>query len=152
LDDELDEHRGSGPGADGFPITYIWDIRSLEKPSQTGFYKSLVKAIDHNQYVIKGKSYQSNYGAGLRILNVRTIPVDPSGKGVKEVGFFDIYPEDDEEQGGGILDFVGSWSNYALLPSRYILINTIERGAFVVKETRAAYSYGFDGFRKGAEL
>lgn len=66
-------------------------------------------------------------------MDVRSIPQDPTGKGVKEVGFFDVYPEDDGEEGGGIVDFAGSWGSYAQFKSGFILVNTIERGAFVVK-------------------
>ncbi len=40
---------------------------------------------------------------------------------------------DDDRQGGGSLEFVGTWSSYADFPSGYILINTIERGAWVVR-------------------
>jgi hypothetical protein len=36
-------------------------------------------------------------------------------------------------EGGGSLKFSGSWSNYAGYPSGFILINTMDRGAFVVK-------------------
>ncbi|GAB7365359.1 hypothetical protein MBLNU230_g6438t2 [Neophaeotheca triangularis] len=36
--DELDEVDESGLGADGRPVTYIWDIRSLEAPINTGHY------------------------------------------------------------------------------------------------------------------
>ncbi|CBX93901.1 hypothetical protein IAQ61_003776 [Plenodomus lingam] len=133
LDDEYDEYDKVGPGIPGNPITYIWDISSLRKPRQTGLYKSPAKGIDHNQYVANGYAYQSNYGTGFRVLDVRSIPSDPTGKGVKEVGFFDIYPEDDNMPGGGSVDFVGSWSSYALFKSGHILVNTMERGAFVVK-------------------
>lgn len=89
LDDELDEEEGAGPAADGFPVTYIWDIRSLEKPLQTGMYKSKTKSIDHNQYVIGGLNYQSHYGAGLRVLDISSIPSNPTGGDVCEVAFFD---------------------------------------------------------------
>lgn len=133
LDDEYDEYDKAGPAAPGNPITYIWDISDLKKPKQTGLYKSGAKGIDHNQYVSNGFAYQSNYGTGFRVLDVRSIPSDPTGKGVKEVGFFDIYPEDDNQPGGGIVDFVGTWSSYALFKSGYILVNTMERGAFIVK-------------------
>ncbi|KAK4443557.1 hypothetical protein QBC34DRAFT_416944 [Podospora aff. communis PSN243] len=133
LDDELDESFSVGPAASGFPVTYIWDIRSLEAPKQTGFYRSSAYGIDHNQFVINGLAYQSNYGAGLRILDVRSIKDDPTGAGVKELGYFDIYPEDDGEPNGGVVDFVGTWSHYPFFKSGYILVNTIERGAFVVK-------------------
>jgi choice-of-anchor B domain-containing protein len=133
LDDELDEQEGAGPGGDGFPVTFIWDIRSLEKPLQTGIYKSSTKAIDHNQYVIDGLNYQSHYGAGLRVLDVSSIPRNPTGSDVCEAAFFDIYPEDDAV--GGIVEFVGTWSSYAYFKSGYIFVNTIERGAFVLRMT-----------------
>ena len=45
----------------------------------------------------------------------------------------DVYPEDDNTTGGGKVDFVGTWSSYALFKSGYILVNTMERGAFVLK-------------------
>lgn len=45
----------------------------------------------------------------------------------------DVYPEDDNATGGGKVDFVGTWSSYALFKSGYILVNTMERGAFVLK-------------------
>ena len=153
LDDEYDEYDRVGPGADGHPITYIWDISSLRAPKQTGLYKSGAKGVDHNQYVANGFAYQSNYGTGFRVLDVRSIPSDPTGAGVKEVGFFgmcdagstcfiqivadhactDVYPEDDNMTGGGSVDFVGTWSSYALFKSGHILINTMERGVFIVK-------------------
>ncbi|KAF2473621.1 uncharacterized protein BDR25DRAFT_216857 [Lindgomyces ingoldianus] len=133
LDDEYDEYEKVGPGKEGHPITYIWDISSLKAPKQTGFYRSGARGIDHNQYVIDGFAMQSNYGSGFRVLDVRSIPQDPTGKGVKEVAFFDIYPEDDAELGGGIVDFVGTWGSYAYFKSGYIFVNTMERGGFVLK-------------------
>ncbi len=45
----------------------------------------------------------------------------------------DVYPEDDNATGGGTVDFVGTWSSYALFKSGYILVNTMERGAFILK-------------------
>lgn len=135
LDDELDEEDGVGPASDGFPVTFIWDIRDLENPKQTGYFKHPTKSIDHNQYVIDNYIYQSHYGAGLRVLDARSIPEDPTGAGVCEAAWFDIYPEDDSLPGGGAVAFVGTWSSYAFFKSGYIFINTIERGAWVVKLT-----------------
>lgn len=66
-------------------------------------------------------------------MDISSIPSDPTGKGVKEVGFFDIYPEDDNQTNGGVNDFFGSWSSYGGFKSGYIFINTIERGGYVVK-------------------
>ncbi|PSN69760.1 hypothetical protein BS50DRAFT_488596 [Corynespora cassiicola Philippines] len=133
LDDELDEVESRGPASDGRPVTYIWDIRDLENPKQTGYYKGPRVTIDHNQYVIGNYSYQSNYGAGISVLDISSIPSNPTGSGVREVAWFDVYPEDDDVRGGGVTEFVGTWSSYADYPSGYILINTIERGAWVVK-------------------
>lgn len=143
LDDEYDEFDRVGPAADQHPVTYIWDIRSLESPKNTGYYKSESFSVDHNQYVIDGLAFQSNYGGGLRVLDVSSIPRDPTGKGVKEIAYFDVYPEDDAEPQGGVIDFVGSWSSYAFFKSGYIFVNTIERGAFVVKlKGRRGGGYG----------
>lgn len=134
VDDEYDEEDGAGEGAQGFPVTYFWDITSLAAPTLTGFFRNEYSlGIDHNQFVIDGFAYQSNYGGGLHVLDVSSLEEDPTGAGVSEVGFFDIYPEDDAQ--GGIVDFVGTWGHYPFFPSGYIVINTIERGAFVVKRT-----------------
>ena len=157
LDDELDEGEidparvnPESPAKDGFPVTYIFDITSLEKPVNTGFYKSSVRSVDHNQFIVShipthctatvtnilqhnGLAYQSNYQAGLRILDVSSIPKDPSGKSVREIAHFDTYPQDDSNPGGGVADWsFGTWSHYTF-PSGYIVINTIDRGPFVVK-------------------
>nr|CAD70561.1 hypothetical protein [Neurospora crassa] len=139
LDDEYDEYDAAGLGADGYPITYIWDISSLEKPKQTGHYKGLRRGIDHNQFIKDGFSYQSNYGLGLSILDLRSVPLDPTGKRIKEVAYFDVHPEDDSAPGGGNVTFTGTWSHYPFFPSGYIVINTMDRGAFVVKRTAASW-------------
>lgn len=83
-------------------------------------------------------SSAANYGAGLRVLDISSIPSDPTGAGVCEAGFFDIHPEDDGAEGGGIVAFTGTWSSYAYFKSGLIYINTIERGSFVVKMTSKA--------------
>ncbi|KAK3985435.1 hypothetical protein QBC44DRAFT_299254 [Cladorrhinum sp. PSN332] len=137
-DDEYDEVDAVGPAKDGYPVSYIWDISSLEKPKQTGHYKHLRKGIDHNQFVRDGFSYQSNYALGISVLDLRTVPKDPTGKGIKEVAYFDTYPEDDNLPGGGNVTFTGSWSHYPFLPSGFIVINTMDRGAFVVKKSKGA--------------
>ncbi|KAH6695595.1 hypothetical protein F5X68DRAFT_258181 [Plectosphaerella plurivora] len=139
MDDELDELRGNGPAKDGFPVTYIWDIKDLTAPKQTGLYKGTVRAVDHNQYIKDGLIYQSSYQAGLRVYDVTSIPSNPTGDDVCEVAFFDVYPEDDSEPGGGIADYAfGTWSSYAMFKSGFIFINTIERGAFLVKMNKRA--------------
>ncbi|KAI0180543.1 hypothetical protein GGR52DRAFT_248785 [Hypoxylon sp. FL1284] len=135
LDDEYDEYDAAGPGAAGYPITYIWDVSDLEAPKQTGYYRASRKGIDHNQFINGGLAYQSNYGGGLHILDISSIPEDPTGGGVEELAYFDIYPEDDDFEGGGQVEFQGTWSHYPYFKSGYIMINTIERGAYVVKRS-----------------
>lgn len=39
MNDEFDEIDATSPAADGYPVTYIWDVRSLENPKQTGLFK-----------------------------------------------------------------------------------------------------------------
>lgn len=86
---------------------------------------------------IDGVAYQSNYGAGLHVLDVSSLETDKTGAGVTELGYFDIYPENDALPGGGSIEFVGTWGHYPFFPSGFIVVNTIERGAFVVKRTNA---------------
>lgn len=140
MDDELDEGQidpndasPESPALDGYPVTYIWDITNLEAPKNTGYYKSKTRSVDHNQFVYDGLAYQSNYQAGLRVLDVSGIPRDPSGKNIKEIAYFDVFPGDDDVVGGGdALWDAGTWSHYTF-PSGNIVINTIDRGAFLVK-------------------
>jgi len=133
LDDEYDEVRRVGPAADQHATTYIWDISNLEAPLQTGIYKSKAISIDHNQYIDKGYSYQSNYGSGLRILDITSIPSDPTGAGVHEVAFFDVFPDDDDSPN---VSFVGTWGSYGYFKSGHIIVNCIDRGVFVVKRSK----------------
>ncbi|KAK5653076.1 hypothetical protein OQA88_9363 [Cercophora sp. LCS_1] len=131
LDDELDEMNKVGPAANGHTTTYIFNIANLEAPINTGLWQSPAKSIDHNQYVVNGLSYQANYGSGLRIVDVSSIPRDPTGSSVKEVGFFDCHPEDDDVN--GVVEFLGTWSVYPYFKSGYILLNSIERGIYSLK-------------------
>jgi len=133
LDDELDEQRRRGPAANQHTTTYIVDISNLKSPRFTGTYQSPAISIDHNQYVVDGLSYQANYGSGLRIIDITSLGSDPTGRGIHEVGFFDVHPEDDDVNGRA--EFVGTWSVYPFFKSGHILLNSIERGAYVLKYT-----------------
>jgi len=87
LDDEFDEQ--DGVIESGRATTFVWNVTSLENPVLTGSFTSDVVSVDHNQYVKNLYSYQSNYGAGLRVLDVSSVPADPTGKSIQEVAFFD---------------------------------------------------------------
>jgi hypothetical protein len=97
-------------------------------------------------------AYESNYGSGLRVVDVSSVTRDPTGGSFEEVAFFDgmlwsfvllknvliaptVHPEDDDV--GGIAEFCGSWSVYPYFKSGYILVNSIERGLFVLKRSKA---------------
>lgn len=131
LDDELDEEQQSGPASDQHTTTYIVDAVDLTKPVFKGIYKSPVRSIDHNQYVIDGITYQANYGSGLRVVDVSSVAADPTGSKFKELAFFDVYPEDDDQ--GGTAEFNGAWSVYPWFKSGYKVVSTIERGLFSLK-------------------
>ncbi|KAJ7461135.1 hypothetical protein FB451DRAFT_1341285 [Mycena latifolia] len=131
MNDELDEMLLRGWAVDAKTVTYIWDIKDLSRPVLTGRYKSPVRAIDHNLYVHNGLVYESNYKSGLRIVDVSSVAADPTGASFFEAAFFDIHPEDDAI--GGEAKLGGVWSTYPYFESGYILVNTLERGLFVVK-------------------
>lgn len=138
LNDELDEVEGVVE--DGVPITHIIDLTDLTKPKWTGTFKSTDhRAVDHNLYIENGVMFQSNYGAGVWVHDVRSISKYPDGSRVKPIAFFDMHPEDDAA--GGSNEFVGTWGNFQF-PSGYILANTFERGAYVL---RVASGRGRDG-------
>jgi len=83
LDDEFDERDAKvGPMTQGLPTTHIFDIRNLENPHYTGNFEGKRRAIDHNQYIVDGFLYQSNYGAGITVYDVESITKDPSGASI----------------------------------------------------------------------
>lgn len=133
LDDELDEQEKTGPAADQRTTTYVVDVQDLANPVFRGVYKSPQKAIDHNQYIIDGISYQANYGSGLRMVNVTSIAQDDTGALFEEAAFFDVHPEDDAV--GGNAEFYGAWSVYPYFASGNIVVSSIERGLFSLRYT-----------------
>jgi choice-of-anchor B domain-containing protein len=134
VNDELDE-QASGRGT----TTRIFDVSKLDAPKLTGEYEAAVKAIDHNLYIRDGKTYESNYRSGLRILDNSQVA---EGK-LSEIGFFDVYPADDEAE------FNGTWSNYPFYRSGLIAVSGIEQGLFVLREQAPAGEEPVDGGGKG---
>jgi choice-of-anchor B domain-containing protein len=103
--------------------TWIWDVSDLDAPVLASQYDGLTPSIDHNLYIRGNLVYESNYRSGLRVLDASEI-----AQGVlREVGFFDIFPSDDQPA------FNGAWSNYPFFPSGSVVINGIEQGLFVVR-------------------
>jgi choice-of-anchor B domain-containing protein len=120
LDDELDEFYGVN---DGHTQTYVWDVRSLTAPVVIKSFHSAVKAIDHNLYIKGNLAYESNYEAGLRVLDL----TDVANGNLEEVAFFDVHPTENK------VEFFGAWSSYIEFPSGTIITNSIERGLFCLK-------------------
>jgi choice-of-anchor B domain-containing protein len=127
--DELDElEHGNNT------ITRVWDVRDLDAPVMTLAWENpKTAAIDHNMYT-KGKYvYQSNYSAGLRVLDISRVSVPA----LREVAFFDVSPEDDLPHFDR-----GTWSNYPYWKNKHIVtVSSMDRGLFVLK-TRALGSKG----------
>ncbi|TLD07564.1 hypothetical protein PgNI_10936 [Pyricularia grisea] len=150
LNDELDEVEGVGAAAAGIPITHIVDLSDLTAPKYTGFFENTDhKAIDHNLYIEDGIMFQSNYGAGVWVTDVSSIAQYPDGSKIEKIAFFDMHPEDDAA--GGSLEFVGSWGNFQF-PSGFIVANTFERGAYVLRVASGPGRNGGAGFGGPSKL
>ena len=117
LDDELDEQ-----DAGGKTRTYIFNVENLRNPTFVKTHQGVSGSIDHNQYVKGNRTYQANYRSGLRVLDISRVA---SGI-LEEVGFFDVYPADDEAE------FNGAWSSYPYFDSGTVVVSGIEQGLFVV--------------------
>ncbi|MCP4289479.1 MAG: choice-of-anchor B family protein, partial [Gammaproteobacteria bacterium] len=119
LGDELDE-QGNGHNT----RTYIWDVSDLNNNGGLiGFHDSTEPAIDHNLYVKGDYVYQSNYAAGLRILDI----TDVSNANLSEEAFFDTYTPNNNPS------FNGSWSNYPYFDSGTVVVTGIDEGLFIVR-------------------
>jgi choice-of-anchor B domain-containing protein len=119
VNDELDEMNGLTDRT----RTMIWDVAELDDPVLAGEYLGETSATDHNLYVRGNYMYQSNYAAGLRVIDIS----DPENP--REVGHFDTAPFADDVPGF----FDGSWSNYPFFESGNILVTSHKQGLFVLK-------------------
>lgn len=119
LDDELDEIGGSVPRT----RTLVWDVTDLDDPVVLTEFLGTTAATDHNLYINDRYVYQSNYVAGLRILDIG----DPGNP--VEVGYFDTVP-----YGENVPGFAGSWSNYPFFKSGTIVVTSMREGVFVLKK------------------
>jgi hypothetical protein len=118
MDDELDEQQFGHNTR-----TYMWDVRDLDVPVMMDYFQSTTAAIDHNQFLLGNLLYQANYRAGMRILDASNI----AGAELTELGFFDIYPLNDNP------NFSGAWHVYPYFPSGVIIVSGIGEGLFVLR-------------------
>jgi choice-of-anchor B domain-containing protein len=117
-DDEYDERiRRHGTR------TYLWDLADLNAPPPPQTHTADTVSTDHNQYVTGGFSYQANYRAGLRILDVKR-----AASGIlTEAGFFDIVPGSDAR------GYSGAWTAYPFHGGGLVTVSGIEQGLFVLR-------------------
>ena len=111
MNDEGDEGSGEVEGT----RTLIWDVEDLDDPILAAQYIAETEDTDHNLYIRGNLMYQSNYGAGLRILDItnRTDPV--------EIASFSISPTG------------SSWSNYPYFESGVVVVTSMNDGIFIVR-------------------
>jgi choice-of-anchor B domain-containing protein len=114
MNDEGDEPRGLVEGT----RTLIWDVVDLDDPQLVAEYIAETTDTDHNLYIRGNLMYQSNYGAGVRILDI-TDPVNPV-----EIAYFDNSP-----YGGA------SWSNYPYFESGVVVATGTGDGLFILRNT-----------------
>lgn len=119
MDDELDEYNGLVNNT----RTLIWDMLDLNNPVYMGDFLATTESVDHNQYIIGNLDFQSNYTAGLRILDITNI----AAASLTEVAYFDHYPYDDNPT------FDGTWMNYPYFESGVIPVTDIDYGLFLLK-------------------
>ena len=121
LGDEFDESRN--PSVTG-TTTYLWDVSDLDSPTLVGTHVSTTRAVDHNQFVKDKDTYQSNYQAGLRILD----DTDIANGNLTEVAFFDVAPDSDSP----LID-EGAWGNYPFFDSGMVIVSVTTQGLFVLR-------------------
>jgi choice-of-anchor B domain-containing protein len=102
--------------------TWIWDVSDLDAPVLAARYDGPSPSIDHNLYIRGHLVYESNYRSGLRVLDAS----DVAAGLLREVGFFDIYPDDDAPS------YNGAWTSYPFFASGAVAVNGIEQGLFVL--------------------
>ena len=137
LGDEGDET--GGVTEDELTRTIIFDLADLDDvPDGTAFHGTTT-AIDHNMYTLDGLLYQSNYAAGLRILDTaglydETVPLESS---LEEIAYFDVFPDHDDAK------FVGTWSNYPYFGNGLVVVSAYD-GLFLLQVDEATLAHRFD--------
>jgi choice-of-anchor B domain-containing protein len=120
MNDELDEIGGLTE----YTRTLVWDLEDLDDPVLVNQHMGTTPASDHNLYVAGNLMFQSNYRAGLRILDISD-PANPV-----EVAYFDTVPYGDNSAGTS-----GAWSNYPFFGDGTLIQTGGSEGLFVLRPT-----------------
>ncbi|MDT8369823.1 MAG: choice-of-anchor B family protein, partial [Longimicrobiales bacterium] len=109
--------------------TMVWDLTDLDDPILAHEYFGPVAASDHNLFVTGDRMYQSNYGSGLRVLDIsdREAP--------REIAHFDSAPYNNDEPGFSAAQS-GAWSNYPFFEEGLVIFTSVREGLFIVRVTR----------------
>ena len=118
LNDEGDELGGLVPRT----RTLVWDVAKLDEPVLVKEFLGTTEATDHNLYIRGKYMFQSNYVAGLRVIDISD-PVNP-----RETGYLDTVPYGENRPG-----YAGSWTNYPFFKSGTIVVTSEREGLFVVR-------------------
>ncbi len=116
VDDEFDETNLSTTTR-----SLIFNVEDPYKATFVDSFTSGLLAIDHNQYVADGFTFQANYRSGLRIFDVAANPVAPVS-----VGSYDTYPANNNA------GYDGAWSTYPFFPSGNVIVSDINGGLFIL--------------------
>jgi choice-of-anchor B domain-containing protein len=120
--DENDEAAGVVEGT----RTLVWDLSKLDDPILVKEYIGPVRSSDHNLFVVGDRVYESNYGSGLRVLDIsdRANP--------KEIAHFDSAPMNDNGPGHSSSQS-GAWSNYPFFGDGLVVFTSVREGLFIVR-------------------
>ncbi|NNK62240.1 MAG: choice-of-anchor B family protein [Gemmatimonadetes bacterium] len=122
MNDEGDETAGNVERT----RTIVWDLTDLDDPVVANMYLGPVPASDHNLYVVGDYMYQSNYGSGLRVIDIsdRENPV--------EIAHFDSAPYNDDGPGFSATQS-GAWSNYPFFGNGLVIFTSVREGLFIMR-------------------
>lgn len=116
--DEFDEAQSGH-----YTRTYIWDFTDLDAPQIIDFYEADTPATDHNLFTHRGRAYQANYRAGVRIFDLSRVA---QGQ-LTQVASFDTDPTGDGPE------LEGAFSVYPFLESGILVVSDLARGVFVLR-------------------
>jgi choice-of-anchor B domain-containing protein len=121
VNDEADElHEADHDPEQAATQTYVLNIRKLAQSRHVKTVTNGVTSIDHNTMTIGNTLFAANYQSGFRVFSAKR------PKRLREIGFFDTYPEADD------IAFAGAWGVFADFPSGIVVVSDINRGLFVL--------------------
>ena len=110
---------------DNIARTTIIDVSYLTNPTFIRDFTTGLASRDHNLFVHKGFIFEANYSSGIHIFDT----VDPENP--VRVGYFDTYPENNNENGNG------AWGVYPFFPSGTVIVSDRNRGLFALDPSAA---------------